>query len=94
MGPRLRVAVRLPVTGAGYPTGMYVIPLIVLVIIAVIAVAWSPIFAVVFAVLGFLVFAVYIGMRPRADETEPVHPNAPATRPSDEDLSHGVWGEK
>jgi len=73
---------------------MYVIPLILLVVIAVIAVAWTPIFAVIFAALAVLGFAAYIGLKPRADETEPVHPNAPATRPSEEDVSHGVWGEK
>jgi hypothetical protein len=28
------------------------------------------------------------------DETEPVHPEAAPTRPSSEDLSHGVGSEK
>jgi len=73
---------------------MYLIPLILLAIIAVIAVAWTPLFALVFAALAILGFFAYIGMKPRADETEPAHPDAPATRPSAEDVSHGVWGEK
>jgi hypothetical protein len=73
---------------------MYVIPLVLLFVIAIVAVAWSPIFAVALAVLGFLAFAAYIGMKPRADEAEAPHPDAPATRPSEDDLSHGVWGEK
>jgi hypothetical protein len=73
---------------------MYVIPLILLLVLAVIAVAWTPIFAMIFAAVAILGFFAYIGMKPRADETEPVHPDAPPTRPSEEDITHGVWGEK
>ena len=73
---------------------MYAIPLILLVVVGVIAVAWTPVFALIFAAIAIVGFFAYIGMKPRADETEPVHPDAPPTPPSHEDLSHGVWGEK
>ena len=51
---------------------MYVIPIIVLVILAAIAVAWSPILALIIAVPAFAIFLIYVGSRPRPDErTEP-----------------------
>jgi hypothetical protein len=47
---------------------MYLVPLTVLVLLAIVAVAWSPIFAVVaFAILFFL-FLVYVGFSRRADQ--------------------------
>ncbi|MCW2987467.1 MAG: hypothetical protein JWM24_405 [Solirubrobacterales bacterium] len=47
---------------------MYLIPLIAVVILALIAVAWSPIFAlVIFAILFFL-FLAYVGLSRRADQ--------------------------
>jgi hypothetical protein len=48
---------------------MYAIPLILIVVLALIAVAWSPIFAVVIAGIGFALFLVYIGVSRRADQT-------------------------
>ena len=47
---------------------MYVIPLIAVVILALIAVAWSPVLALVLAILGFLAFLAVIGLKPRADQ--------------------------
>jgi hypothetical protein len=48
---------------------MYVIPLIAIILLAIVAVAWSPIFAViVFAILFFL-FLAYVGLSRRADQT-------------------------
>lgn len=47
---------------------MYVIPLIAIVLLAIVAVAWSPIFAVVIAAILFMLFLVYVGMSRRADE--------------------------
>jgi hypothetical protein len=41
---------------------MYVVPLVVLVCLAVIAVAWSPIFALVIALPLFVIFLIYAGM--------------------------------
>jgi hypothetical protein len=47
---------------------MYLIPLVVLLLLALIAVAWSPIFAlVIFAVL-FAFFLAYVGLSRRADQ--------------------------
>lgn len=48
---------------------MYVIPLILIVFLAVVAVAWSPIFAVLIAAVGFMVFLLYVGVSRRADQT-------------------------
>ncbi|HEX2391324.1 MAG TPA: hypothetical protein VHI77_00240 [Solirubrobacterales bacterium] len=47
---------------------MYLIPLVAIILLGLIAVAWSPIFALVFAVIGFLVFLAIVSLRPRADE--------------------------
>jgi hypothetical protein len=56
-------------SGEGIPTLMYSIPLIAIVILALIAVAWSPIFALVIAAILFVFFLAYVGMSRRADQT-------------------------
>jgi positive regulator of sigma E activity len=48
---------------------MYFIPLVVLFLLAVVAVAWSPIFAVVAFAILFLLFLAFVGLRRRADQT-------------------------
>lgn len=47
---------------------MYAIPLLAFLVLALVAVAWSPLFALVIFVVGFLAFLVFAGLRPRADE--------------------------
>jgi hypothetical protein len=47
---------------------MYLIPLVALIVLAVIAVAWSPVFAVVIAGLGFVLYLIWVGMARRSDE--------------------------
>jgi uncharacterized membrane protein len=47
---------------------MYLIPLAVLVILALIAVAWSPIFALVIFAILFVFFLAYVGLSRRADQ--------------------------
>jgi hypothetical protein len=47
---------------------MYVIPLIAIVLLAIVAVAWSPIFAVVIFAIFFALFLAYAGLSRRADE--------------------------
>jgi hypothetical protein len=70
---------------------MYAIPIVVLVLIALIGVVWSPVFAVILFALGFVAFLAYAGMRPRADEKiEP--PTGHAGRYEDE-TPKGAWGE-
>jgi hypothetical protein len=71
---------------------MYVIPLVVLACLAVIAVAWSPLFALVIAVPLFVLFLVFVGMRPRADE-KIESPTGSANKYEDETPT-GAWGEK
>jgi hypothetical protein len=70
---------------------VYVIPLAVVIVLALIAVAWSPIFALIIAVPAFALFLAYVGMSRRADEKieSPVGP--PRTVESDE--PKGMWGE-
>jgi hypothetical protein len=70
---------------------MYVIPLVVLVVLALIAVAWSPIFALIIAVPAFVLFLAYIGMSRRADEKIQAPTGPPKTVESDE--PKGLWGE-
>ena len=70
---------------------MYVIPLVVLGVLALIAVAWSPIFAVIIAVPAFILFLVYIGMSRRSDEKIEAPTGPRKTVESDE--PKGLWGE-
>lgn len=70
---------------------MYVIPLVVLVLIALVAVAWSPILALIVAVPAFVLFLAYVGMRPRADER--IEPPTGSAGKYEDDTPRGVWGE-
>jgi hypothetical protein len=73
---------------------MYAIPIALIVILALIAVAWSPLFALVIFVPAFIVFLAYVGMNRRADQ-KIATPQAAATGPSHEDGTEtGLWGEK
>lgn len=47
---------------------MIFVPLVAVVVLALVAVAWSPIFALIFFAIGFVLFLVYIGLQPRADQ--------------------------
>ncbi|HEY0317357.1 MAG TPA: hypothetical protein VGC49_03590 [Solirubrobacterales bacterium] len=47
---------------------MIVIPLIALILLALIAVAWSPIFALVISAVGFLAYLAFVGFSRRSDE--------------------------
>ena len=40
---------------------MYTIPLVLLVLLAIVAVAWSPIFAVIFGAIFVVAVLVYVG---------------------------------
>lgn len=71
---------------------MYVIPLIVLGVLAAIAVAWSPIFALIVAVPLFVLFLAYVGMRPRADEK--IEPPTGSAGKYEDETPTGAWGEK
>jgi hypothetical protein len=72
---------------------MYVIPLVLIVILALIAVAWSPIFALIFFAIGFVAFLAFVAMRPRADE-QLAPPEQPGRQPHHEDERTGIWGER
>jgi Flp pilus assembly protein TadB len=78
----------------GYPAGMYLIPIALIVLLALIAVAWSPIFALIFFVIGFVAFLVYAGMARRADE-KLAPPERPGRQPHHEnEVPTGPWGER
>jgi uncharacterized membrane protein len=47
---------------------VYVVPLIAIVMLALVAVAWSPIFAVIAFAIFFVFFLVYVGLARRADQ--------------------------
>lgn len=80
--------------GQGYPTDMYLITIGVIILLALIAVAWSPIFALVLFAIGFVVFLAVVAMKPRADE-QLAPPERPGPQPHHEDDSPtGIWGER
>lgn len=70
---------------------MYAIPIAALIVLALVAVAWSPIFAVVLFALFFIAFLAYSGLRPRADEA--VSPPTGSAGTYEDDTPKGAWGE-
>ena len=70
---------------------MYAIPILALVLLAIVAVAWSPLFAVIFAAIGVLAFLVYIGLRPRADQQ--IEPPTGSAGKYEDETPKGAWGE-
>jgi hypothetical protein len=73
---------------------MYLIPIALIIILALIAVAWSPIFALIIFALGFIGFLAYVAMKPRADE-KLAPPEQPGPQPQHEDETPtGIWGER
>jgi hypothetical protein len=75
---------------------IYLVPLIVLVVIALIATAWTPIFGAGIFVVGFALFLVYVGLSRRSDQ------EATAPRPGAKisastvknEAEGGLWGER
>ncbi len=73
---------------------MYAIPIVLFILLALVAVAWSPIFALIFFVIGFVAFLAYAGMSRRADE-KLAAPEQPGRQPQHEnETPTGIWGEK
>ena len=73
---------------------MYWIPLLIIAIVCVIGIAWSPIFAVVLAVPALLAFFFFVGFSRRADETEPGAPGQEAGSTQSDATTDGIWGER
>lgn len=71
---------------------MYVIPLILLILAALIATAWSPLFAVIIAVPLFIVFLGFVSLRPRSDEKVET-PRGESGRTVAREEPKGMWGE-
>jgi hypothetical protein len=77
---------------------MYLIPIIAIVILAIIAVAWSPFFALILAVIGAIAFFAYVGMQPRSDERMRPRTGQPDGTGGAEGAApaktKGAWGER
>jgi ABC-type transport system involved in cytochrome bd biosynthesis fused ATPase/permease subunit len=71
---------------------MYAIPIVLLILLALVAVAWSPVFALVIAVPLFIAFLAYVGGRPRADERR--QPPTGSAEKYEDDVPTGAWGER
>ncbi|HET9196632.1 MAG TPA: hypothetical protein VFN92_00050 [Solirubrobacterales bacterium] len=73
---------------------MYLIPIALIVLLALVAGAWSPIFALVVFALGFVAFVAYAGLSRRADE-KLAPPERPGRQPHHEnEVPTGAWGER
>lgn len=73
---------------------MYFIPLALFIVLGMIAVAWSPIFALIIFVPAFIAFLVYVGANRRADE-KLAPPEQPGRQPQHEnETPTGAWGER
>ena len=73
---------------------MYFIPLALFILLGLVALAWSPIFALIFFVIGFIAFLVYAGLSRRADERL-APPEQPGRQPQHEnETPTGIWGER
>lgn len=73
---------------------MYLIPIALIILLALIAVAWSPIFALIIFVIGFVAFLAWVGASRRADE-KLAPPEQPGRQPHNEDgTPTGIWGER
>jgi positive regulator of sigma E activity len=73
---------------------MYLIPIVLIILLALIAVAWSPIFALIFFAIGFVGFLAYAGLSRRADQ-KLAPPETPGRQPQHEnEVPTGLWGER
>jgi hypothetical protein len=73
---------------------MYVLPIVLLIVVALIAMAWAPVFALIVAVPLFLAFLLYVATRPRADEKAETSPADGSPRSGEGGISGGIWGER
>lgn len=71
---------------------MYWVPIVVLLLIAAIAVGWSPIFAMIVAGVLFALFLAYVSLRPRADER--IEPPTGSAEEHQDETPTGAWGER
>lgn len=74
---------------------MYVIPLGVIVLVGLLAVAWNPIFALIAFAIFMVGFFAFVGLRPRADEQVDASRQLPNQESRNEDNQEtGLWGER
>jgi hypothetical protein len=73
---------------------MYLIPIALIILLALIAVAWSPVFALIVFLIGFVAFLAWAGANRRADE-KLAPPERPGRQPhNQDDTPTGIWGER
>jgi hypothetical protein len=73
---------------------MYLIPIVLIILLALVAVAWSPIFALIIFAIGFVAFLAWAASNRRADE-KLAPPEQPGRQPQNEDdTPTGIWGER
>lgn len=72
---------------------MYLIPLIAIIVLGLLALAWNPIFALIIFALFMVVFFAFVGLRPRADEEVETERAAPGRDALTDDEESGLWGE-
>lgn len=77
----------------GYPAGMYIVPLIAIIVLVLAVGFWSPIFAVGIAAVAFVGFLAFRGLS-RGREEEEATPPGVGVRRDPEDNRHGIWGER
>jgi positive regulator of sigma E activity len=64
---------------------VYLVPLIALILLAIVAVAWSPIFAIIIFAIVFVLFLAFVGLSRRADQTV-----TPEARPAERGPQEGA----
>jgi hypothetical protein len=72
---------------------MYWIPLLAIVLLGLLAVAWNPIFALVIFALFIVGFFAFVGMR-RSAEGQAEAPEQAGAPERAEPESGGIWGER
>ncbi|HEU4599608.1 MAG TPA: hypothetical protein VFS26_07670 [Solirubrobacterales bacterium] len=73
---------------------MYFLTLGLIILLALIAFAWSPVFALIIFAIGFIVFLAMVAMKTRADQ-KPAPPEQPGRQPQHQnDTPTGIWGER
>jgi ABC-type transport system involved in cytochrome bd biosynthesis fused ATPase/permease subunit len=68
---------------------MYIVPLMVIILLAIVAVAWSPIFAVIIFAIVFALFLAYVGLSRRADQGAVATPEARRSKDDKKRLKRG-----
>jgi hypothetical protein len=73
---------------------MYFLTIGLIILLALIAVAWSPMLALILFAIGFVAFLAIVAMKARSDQ-KMAPPERPGRKPQHEtDTSTGIWSER